>query len=71
MHNLMPPNTKIAALINPANIPQSAAERSIIQNAAHVLGARILILNASSPSEIEVSLRDPCQRTDRRTCGKR
>jgi putative tryptophan/tyrosine transport system substrate-binding protein len=53
MHNLMPPNTKIATLINPANIPQSAAERSIIQNATHVLGVPILVLNASSPSEIE------------------
>ena len=53
MHNLMPPDTKIAALINPANVPQSAAERSLIQNAAHVLGAPIFVLNASSPSEIE------------------
>ena len=55
MHNLMPPNTMIATLINPANVPQSAAERSIIQNAAHVLGTRILVLNASSPSEIELA----------------
>jgi len=53
MHNLMPPNTKIATLINPANIPQSATERSIIQNATHVLRVPILVLNASSPSEIE------------------
>ena len=53
MHNLMPPDTKIAALINPANVPQSAAERSLIQNAAHVLGAPIFVLNAGSPSEIE------------------
>jgi putative ABC transport system substrate-binding protein len=54
MHNLMPPNTKVAALINPANVPQSAAERSLIQNAAQVLGAPILVLNASSPNEIEL-----------------
>ena len=53
MRNLMPPDTKIAALINPANVPQSAAERSLIQNAAHVLGAPIFVLNASSPSEID------------------
>ena len=52
MRNLMPPDTKIAALINPANVPQSAAERSLIQNAAHVLGAPIFVLNARSPSEI-------------------
>lgn len=53
MHSLMPADTKIAVLINPANVPQSASERAVIQNAAHVFGARILTLNASSPSEIE------------------
>ena len=53
MHNLMPPDTKIAVIINPANVPQSAAERSLIQNAARAFGAPILVLNASSPSEIE------------------
>ncbi len=52
MHNLMPPDTRIAALLNPTNIPQTAAERGNIQNAEHVLGTRILVLNASSPSEI-------------------
>lgn len=52
MHNLMPPGTRIAALLNPANIPQTAAERPNIQSAEHVLGTRILVLNASSPGEI-------------------
>ncbi len=53
MHNLMPPATTIAVLVNPANIPQTATERGNVQDAAGVLGARVVILNASSPSEIE------------------
>ena len=53
MHNLMPPTTTIGVLVNPANIPQTATERRNVQEAADVLGARVVILNASSPSEIE------------------
>jgi putative ABC transport system substrate-binding protein len=53
MHDLMPPGTMIAALVNPANIPQTATEREVLQATARVLGARVVILNASSPSEIE------------------
>jgi putative tryptophan/tyrosine transport system substrate-binding protein len=53
MHDLMPPGTMIAALVNPANIPQAATERRLIEDTARVLGARVVILNASSPSEIE------------------
>jgi len=53
MHNLMPPTTTIAVLVNPANIPQTETERRNVQDAAGVLGARVVILNASSPSEIE------------------
>jgi putative ABC transport system substrate-binding protein len=40
MHNLMPPATTIAVLVNPANIPQTATERGNVQDAAGVLGAR-------------------------------
>jgi putative tryptophan/tyrosine transport system substrate-binding protein len=53
MHNLMPPGTTIAVLVNPANALQTATERGIVQDAARVLGARVVILNASSPSEID------------------
>ena len=49
MHGLLP-TAMIAALINPANIPQAATERRIVQDAAHVLGARMVMLEASSPS---------------------
>ena len=53
MHNLMPPATTIAVLVNPANIPQTATERAVLQDTTRALGARTMILNASRPSEIE------------------
>jgi putative tryptophan/tyrosine transport system substrate-binding protein len=53
MHDVMPAATTIAVLINPANIRQAATERVIVQDTARTLGARVVVLNASSPSEIE------------------
>ncbi|MGA7019984.1 MAG: ABC transporter substrate-binding protein, partial [Pseudolabrys sp.] len=53
MHSLMPPASTIAVLVNPANIAQTATEKTTVQDAARTLGARVVILNASSPSEIE------------------
>jgi putative tryptophan/tyrosine transport system substrate-binding protein len=53
MHSLMPQGTTIAVMVNPANIPQTATERTTIQDASRALGARVVILNASRPSEIE------------------
>jgi putative ABC transport system substrate-binding protein len=53
MYSLVPPATTIAVLVNPANIPQAETERTTVQDAARALGARVLILNASSSSEIE------------------
>ena len=53
MHSLMPPASTIAVLVNPANIAQTATEKATVQDAARALGARVVILNASSPSEIE------------------
>jgi putative ABC transport system substrate-binding protein len=55
MHSLMSPATTIAVLVNPANIPQTAAETAIVQDAALVLGAQVEILHASNPSEIEAA----------------
>ena len=54
-HDLMPPGTKIAVLVNPSNLLQAATERGIIQGATRVLGARPLVLDASSPGEIEAA----------------
>jgi putative tryptophan/tyrosine transport system substrate-binding protein len=53
MHSSMPPATTIAVLVNPANIPQTATETGIAREAARVLSAPAVIVNASSPSEIE------------------
>ncbi|MGB9262372.1 MAG: ABC transporter substrate-binding protein, partial [Pseudolabrys sp.] len=49
----MPPASTIAVLVNPANIAQTATEKTTVQDAARALGARVVILNASSTSEIE------------------
>ena len=55
MHSLMPPATAIAVLINPDNAPQSATERGIVQDVARILGTHFVVLNASSPSQIELA----------------
>jgi putative tryptophan/tyrosine transport system substrate-binding protein len=53
MYSLVSQAVTIAVLINPSNIPQAATERATVQDAARALGARLVILEASSPSEIE------------------
>jgi putative ABC transport system substrate-binding protein len=53
MHGLMPRDTTIAVIVNPANIPQTATERATVEDAARDLGARLVILSASRSSEIE------------------
>jgi len=55
MHNLMPPATTIAVLVNPANVLQTETELPVLQDTARVLGARVVILNARDPSEIETA----------------
>jgi len=55
MHSPMPPATAIAVLINPDNAPQSATERGIVQDVARILGTHFVVLNASSPSQIELA----------------
>jgi putative ABC transport system substrate-binding protein len=53
IRSLMSPTVTIAVLTNPANAPQSATERKVVLDAARVLGAHFVVLNASSSSEIE------------------
>jgi putative tryptophan/tyrosine transport system substrate-binding protein len=55
MHSLMPPTTTIGVLVNPGNVPQTAAERRIVQDMGGALGADFLVLTASSPDEIEAA----------------
>jgi putative tryptophan/tyrosine transport system substrate-binding protein len=52
-HQLVPPTTTMAVFINPANAPQAEAETRDVQDAARVLGARVVIIHASSAAEIE------------------
>jgi putative ABC transport system substrate-binding protein len=53
VHELMPATEEIAFLRNPTNPNFSALETRELQGAAVVLGVRLLLLNASSPPEIE------------------
>jgi putative ABC transport system substrate-binding protein len=53
MHTLMPPATTIGVLVNPANAVQTETETRDVQIAARALDARIVILKASTPAEIE------------------
>ena len=58
MHSLVPQGTTIGVIVNPANIPQTATERATVQEAARALGARLVILNASHPGEIESAFKE-------------
>jgi putative ABC transport system substrate-binding protein len=51
LHELVPPATIVALLVNPAN--PNAAKSTDIQQAAHVLGLQILVLEATSETDIE------------------
>jgi putative tryptophan/tyrosine transport system substrate-binding protein len=55
MQNLVPPETKIAVLLNPANTLQIKFERQTLQTAERTLAVRPMILNASNPREIEAA----------------
>jgi putative ABC transport system substrate-binding protein len=54
LHELLPKATLIAMLLNP-NLPESARMQSEGREAAPKLGQQILILNASSTSEIDAA----------------
>jgi putative ABC transport system substrate-binding protein len=55
LHDLVPSATSIALLINPTSAAYSAAATESAKDAARVLGVRLLILNASTPSGIEAA----------------
>ena len=55
MYSLMSPAATIAVLINPNNTAQATTERATVQDAVRDLGAHVLLLNASSPGEIETA----------------
>ena len=55
LHDLAPSANTIAFLINPSSPAYSEAATESAQGAARVLGVRLLVLNASTPSDIETA----------------
>jgi putative tryptophan/tyrosine transport system substrate-binding protein len=55
LHELVPGATSFAYLVNPTNAVFAEAETGELQTAARILAARLLILNASGPSEFEAA----------------
>jgi putative ABC transport system substrate-binding protein len=55
LHELVPAVTPIAFLSNPSNPVVAEVETRRLQSAARVLGLRLLVVNASTPSEIEAA----------------
>jgi putative ABC transport system substrate-binding protein len=53
MHELVPKATRLAVLVNPANVRYTEATTKSLQNAAHVIGLEIAFFNASTPAEID------------------
>jgi putative ABC transport system substrate-binding protein len=55
LHQLVPTATSIAFLVNPTDLVGAEFQTKALQVAAHALGVRLLILNASDPSEFETA----------------
>jgi len=53
LHELVPTATSVALLVNPTNPIEAEVQRRELQVAARAFDLRLLVLNASSPSEIE------------------
>ena len=55
LHDLVPKAVRIAALVNPANVPNAETVSRDIPEAARTIGLQIQILNASTSREIEAA----------------
>jgi ABC-type uncharacterized transport system substrate-binding protein len=55
LHELVPAAKSVAFLVNPDNAAATEAEMKEMQRAAQVLGLRLIVLNASTPAEIETA----------------
>jgi putative tryptophan/tyrosine transport system substrate-binding protein len=53
LHELVPKAVRVAVLVNPANGSPAEATLRDVQNAAHVIGLQIYVLNASTSLEID------------------
>jgi putative tryptophan/tyrosine transport system substrate-binding protein len=55
LHELVPATAVVALLVDPSSPREAEAETGEMQVAARALGFRLVVLNASSPSEIEAA----------------
>jgi putative ABC transport system substrate-binding protein len=62
LHQLKPTERSIAFLVNPTNPSFTAAETREVQSAANVLGVDLVMLSASSPTEVEAAFSTLAQR---------
>jgi putative ABC transport system substrate-binding protein len=60
LRELLPAGAAVALLVNPTS-PSAAAQTKEIQAAAQLLGVRLVILNASSPREIDAAFASVAQ----------
>jgi putative tryptophan/tyrosine transport system substrate-binding protein len=55
LHEVVPSARTVALLVNQTNVAAAAAETKDMRTGAEVLGIRLLVLSASSPTEIEAA----------------
>jgi putative tryptophan/tyrosine transport system substrate-binding protein len=55
LHELVPQAVRVAALVNPANVPAAEITLRDVQNAAHVIGLQIYALNASTGPQVDAA----------------
>jgi putative ABC transport system substrate-binding protein len=55
LHELVPKAVRIAALVNPANVPATESTLRALPEAARAIGLQIQVLKASTTSEIEAA----------------
>jgi putative ABC transport system substrate-binding protein len=55
LHQLVPKAARVAVLVNPANATTAQTTLQEVQDAAHVVGLQIIILNASTSREIDAA----------------
>jgi putative ABC transport system substrate-binding protein len=55
LHDMVPKAVRVAVLVNPANVSNTATTLHIVQEAAHTLGLQIEIVNATTISEIDAA----------------
>jgi putative ABC transport system substrate-binding protein len=55
LHELVPQAMRVAVLVNPTNVPAAETTLRDVQNAAHVIGLQIYVLNASTSGQLDAA----------------